>query len=143
MTFEFNDEEELEAFLEHHGVKGMKWGHRKAHRLENKAARRENVASRRPTKRNVRKANKAEDRADWQNRHLQNPRSRKQKVAIAAAGTAGFLVAANLVTLKTMNVKVGLIGGAGGAVVGAKAAARMIDKHGSTPLADVHTHGRR
>lgn len=35
------DVEDIDAFLEHHGVKGMKWGTRRAVRRENRAAKKQ------------------------------------------------------------------------------------------------------
>ena len=61
-----NDESKpsLEYVLEHHGVKGMKWGVRKAQKAQNQADRAKRLADRHPSRNNKRRAARTQKEAD-------------------------------------------------------------------------------
>lgn len=108
--FEIDEEE----YLEHAGVKGMKWGKLKVRGRQGQANKSQTIADRRPTRGNVRKAQRAQIRADrvkrlmsgngtfkdklvrdldigGVNTTVNGPASKQKRVAMGAAAAAALI----------------------------------------------------
>ena len=120
-----------QVYLEHFGVKGMRWGTKKAVRRASKA---NNLASALPKKKNVKKATEAQRKSDWKNR----PRaSGGQKAIIAATAAGAAFVTARLVANRTMNPMLTVVAGGTAAVAGKRLAQNQLAKRGKMRMSDL------
>lgn len=81
----------VDDFLEHHGVKGQKWGRRKDrsnHGLNERARKLQAVADRRPTRGNVRTAQRAQ-RAAGSKYFAPTTKEERKAIRRSASGRAG------------------------------------------------------
>lgn len=100
----------IEEFLAHYGIKGMKWGQRRARRVTGKTIARAKI-NEKIGKTNRRKGN--------------------------AVGVGAAFVAANVITLGTASIPLALVGGTAAGVSGARYVKRRIAKGMSTKVSDL------
>lgn len=118
-------DEEVDAFLEHFGRLGMKWGQRshKIDRIDRVAA----GTSKRQERVSARKVSKAASKEEWGNR------SKGQKATIRSAAVIAGVAGYAFVGSRTLNVPLAAGAGAASALGAAHVTKKLLDR-GKTPV---------
>lgn len=115
-------------YLEHFGVKGMRWGQRKNRSAQGRADRLKSHAEKRPTRGNVRKAERAQRQVDSRNRKIDRRkallnRSSEERRADRTSKLVGLgsgAVTGMFLAGRTGSLTVAVIGGTGVGLAGSK-----------------------
>lgn len=124
-------EADVQDFLEHVGVKGMRWGYLKSVQRSERA---HTVAKNRPTKRNLEKAQEKQRKTNWKDRP-RNTNAERGVIAVTTLG-AGFL-AARFVGGKTGSPALTIVSGGAAALVGKKFASSMMAKRPKKTISEL------
>ena len=117
-----------DAYLEHAGVKGMKWGVRRAQ------AHKQGTVE----KKINRKLRTAGEKHRENQPVSRGGRSFSKKAGIAAGAIVSGSVASSLASGLTKSTPISIIAATSGSIYGARATRQFVDKHGKTKISDLN-----